>query len=226
MMAALVLRRAFLPVAVPVLALASALPAQALADPGWHVQSVISTGANSSVLFDVAADAPGDAWAVGRIYPRGDSPPPLIVRWNGAAWSQVTLPAPVLAAARNSVFESVSASSRTNVWAFSDTTRWLHFDGTAWTTGRLLKPRRSSQVLISSVLALSKTDVWAFGGRLTSRGQSAYAAHFDGTTWTPTPVPGAGLIDGSSAVRAGDLWAVEASALGIRPGPGAGALVH
>jgi hypothetical protein len=81
-------------------------------------------------------------------------------------------------------------------------------------------------VLISSVLALSKTDVWAFGGRLTPGGQSGYAAHFDGTTWTPTPVPGAGLIDGSSAVRAGDLWAVEGSALGIRPGPGAGALVH
>ena len=81
-------------------------------------------------------------------------------------------------------------------------------------------------MLVTSVLALSKTDVWAFGGRLTPGGQSAYAAHFDGTTWTATPVPGAGLIVRGSAVRAGDLGAVEGSALGIRPGQGAGALVH
>jgi hypothetical protein len=40
---------------------------------------------------------------------------------------------------------------------------------------------------ITSVLALSKTDVWAFGGRFTSTGQSAYAAHYDGSMWTPTP---------------------------------------
>jgi hypothetical protein len=226
-MRAVVVWRAWVPLAAAVLALASGLPAQASADPGWHVQSVISTGAgDSGILFDVAADAPGDAWAVGETYEHGATPPPLIVRWNGNSWAQVTLPAPVLAAVSDSVFESVSASSPRNVWAFSDTTRWLRFDGSRWTSGRLVKPTRSGQVLITSVLALSKTDVWAFGGKLTSTGQGGYAAHFDGSRWTPTPVPGKGLIDGRSAVAAGDVWAVEGSALGIRPGPGAGALVH
>jgi hypothetical protein len=59
------------------------------------------------------------------------------------------------------MIESVSAASPRNVWAFSDTTAWLHFDGAAWTTGQLVMPRPSGQVLITSVLALSKTDVSA-----------------------------------------------------------------
>jgi hypothetical protein len=224
-------RRAILSLTVAVLALACARPAQASTAPGWHVQSVIGAGAGvSAALFAVTADAPGDAWAVGWHRSTSDrSFAPLIARWNGSAWTQVTLPARILSSPSGSGFlpDSVSASSPRNVWAFGDTTAWVHFDGIRWSTGQLVKSHPGGQVIINSVLALSKTDVWAFGARLRSGGpESAYAAHLDGTRWTATPVPGSGLIVAGSAVAAGDVWAVEGTASHLRPGPDAGALVH
>lgn len=208
--------------------LASTLPAQASTVPGWHVQTIVNTGTGSlGLLFDVSADAPGDAWAVGLTGPVGGSSIlPLITRWNGTAWSRVTLPASALTAlGPNGLVGAVSAASPKNVWAFGATSVWLHYDGTTWTSGRLVKPGSSGQVLTTATLALSRSNVWAFGARVRSTGTHAYAAHFDGVKWTATSVPGTGFIVDSSAVSAGDIWAVEGSGL-LGPGTGPGALVH
>ena len=60
----------------------------------------------------------------------------------------------------------------------------------------------------ASVSALDQDDVWVVGFAERSSGsQRAFAQHFDGTTWTLTPVPGLAL----TAVRAfstTDVWAV------------------
>src|ERR1039457_5383014 len=209
------------------LPLAGAWPALASAVPGWHVQTIVSTGTGSQgSLLDISSDAPGDAWAAGLTVTSGSSTSPLITRWNGTAWSQVTLPASALAKlGPNGLDSAVSAASPKNVWAFGATSVWLHYDGTTWTSGQLVKPGSSGQVLTTATLALSKSDVWAFGARVRSARMHAYAAHFDGVKWTATSVPGTGFIVASSAVRAGDVWAIEGSGL-LDPSAGRGALVH
>jgi hypothetical protein len=215
-----------LPLAV--LRLVSAGPAQASTVPGWYVQTVLSTGTGSQgILLDVSSDAPGDAWAAGVVIPSGNSGlAPLITRWNGTAWSQVALPASALTLLGPAgLIGAVSAASPRNVWAFAESSVWLHYDGTTWTSGQLAKPGPSGQVLVAATLALSKSDVWAFGARERSSGAHAYAAHFNGVKWTATSVPGTSPIVSSSAVRAGDVWAVEGVGA-INPGSGRGALVH
>jgi hypothetical protein len=222
-------RRALL--ALPLAAalpLAGALPAQASAVPGWHVQTILSTGTGSlGILLDVSSDAPGDAWAAGVVIPSGSSGlTPLITRWNGTAWSQVALPASALTRlGPDGLLGAVSAASPRNVWAFAESSVWLHYDGTTWTSGQLVRPGPSGQLVTTATLALSKSDVWAFGARVRSKGMHSYAAHFNGLKWTATSVPGTSPIVSSSAVRAGDVWAVEGIGP-LNPSTGRGALVH
>ncbi len=170
---------------------------------------------------------PGRAWVAGVVIPSGNSSlAPLITRWNGTAWSQVALPASALTLlGPGGLIGAISAASPRNVWAFAETSVWLHYDGTTWTSGRLVKPGPSGQVLTTATLALSKSDVWAFGARERSTGAHAYAAHFNGIKWTATSVPGTSPIVSSSAVRAGDVWAVEGIGP-LDPSTGRGALVH
>src|SRR5215813_5832701 len=217
-----------LPLAAASLTLASSLPAQAAAAPGWHVQTVVDTGTGSQgLLIDVSSDAPGDAWAVGlAISPGGTTLTPLITRWNGTAWSTVTLPAPALnLLGADGIVSAVSASSPKNVWAFGAASAWVHYNGTTWSSGRLVKPTAASQVFIAETLAFSKSNVWAFGASQRSTGTHAYASHFNGVKWKATAVPGRAPIVDSSAVRVGDIWAVEGNSL-IGAGGRRGALVH
>src|SRR5215468_10226568 len=210
------------------MALASSLPAHAAAGQGWHVQTIVNTGTGSQgLLIDVSPDAPGDAWAAGlTISSGGTALSPLITRWNGTRWSKVTLPASARAPlGADGVASAVSASSPKNVWVFGAASAWAHYNGTTWRSGRLLKPTAASQVNIAAALTFSKSNVWAFGIRQRSTGTHAYAAHFNGAKWKATAVPGNAPIVDSSAVKVGDIWAVEGNSL-VGPGGKRGALVH
>src|SRR5262249_27534157 len=158
--------------------------------------------------------------------PGGTTLTPLITRWNGTAWSTVTLPAPALnLLGADGIVSAVSASSPKNVWAFGAASAWVHYNGTTWSSGRLVKPTAASQVFIAETLAFSKSNVWAFGASQRSTGTHAYASHFNGVKWKATAVPGRAPIVDSSAVRVGDIWAVEGNSL-IGAGGRRGALVH
>lgn len=50
----------------------------------WHVPSV-----KDGRLFDIAAVAPNDVWAVGSITPKPDEPTPLVMHFNGKEWAIV-----------------------------------------------------------------------------------------------------------------------------------------
>lgn len=210
------------------LSVASTLPVQASTVPGWHVKTVLNPGAgNQGILLDVTADAPGDAWAVGMTGPvSGTSTVPMIVRWNGTAWSQVTLPAPVQTALGTDFANTITAGSPRNVWAFGLLSTWVHFNGATWTSGQLVPPGPGGTALVQSALALSTSNVWAFGAKSKSTGQHAYAAHFNGVKWTGTSVPGTAAISDASAVSAGDVWAVESGGPSVGPTAGRSALVH
>lgn len=115
---------------------------QAGAGPGpgaWRVaESVRLTP--TSVLYSVAAVDAAHAWAVGAdgFSPTGSDRPgvPVVVRWDGRAWSREKLPDRL----RPGLLELVAADSPANVWAVGgyaspqgdNAYLMLRFDGTAW----------------------------------------------------------------------------------------------
>jgi hypothetical protein len=59
-----------------------------------------------------------------------------------------------------------------------------HFDGAAWTKHTLWTIPGSTGQGVNGLWGTSSSDIWAVG--------EASAYHFDGTTWTSTPLPTTG----------------------------------
>jgi hypothetical protein len=197
--------------------LASARPATA--PTGWRT---IASIPSSSLLLAVTAPSPGHAWAVGYTSP-ATRLLPLVTAWDGATWAKVALPpGAVTALGTNPALDTTAASGPANVWAFTDSGRWLHFNGSTWAAGRIASPAPTVQ----ASLAFGPDSAWAFGGSMTGFLRfSPFASRFTvATGWRRTPVPGRGLIAGVSAVSARDIWAVIGT--GVTGIPGPGALVH
>lgn len=206
-------------VCASVLALsAGAIPAQAAGPPGWRVAAIL-TIAHKSLQFDsVAADSPGDAWAVGEAEGSGSQVPTelAVYRWRGIKWSRVPLPGALLKTlGTGSPHAVVGASAPGNVWIFDDLGHWVHWNGRKWSVGGLpATDSPSSPPGIDADLVLGRDDVWAFGFGLRGSVTSvAYAAHFNGRRWRETPIPGSTGIGAASAAARTDIWAVTDGAV-------------
>jgi hypothetical protein len=168
----------------------------------------------------VATAGPQHAWAVGFAASiSGNTDLPVVQRWDGSAWSPVTLPSRVVSRLGRGgppFLDAVAASGPGDVWAFTGPGGWLHYNGTLWKAGTLAHGRAA--VLASLVTATG--TVWVFGA--TTRDFTPYAAFKTGThAWRRTPVPGKGAIAAASAVSADDIWAVlgnSAFSFGSVPG--------
>jgi hypothetical protein len=121
---------------------------------------------------------------------------PLVLRWNGSAWTQVT--APPVAQSQSTYLYDVAAISATNIWVVGQNTttgafvaRW---NGTGWTS--VPAPPLTS---LSSVSARSATDVWVAGSD--AAGAPAVARWTDGA-WAVTRVLVTGGAAGVSALTA------------------------
>jgi hypothetical protein len=158
-------------------------------------------------LYGVAATSASSAWAVG--YSGSiTSPKPLIVRWNGTAWTRVPSPAPV-----GSVLSGVAATSATSAWAVGSTgagkaliERW---NGTAWAQVPSSAPGTFSG--LSGVTAVSASSAWAVGSTSTGGSVKTLILRWNGTAWkqVPSPTPtGGGGLSGVAADSAGNAWAV------------------
>jgi hypothetical protein len=127
-------------------------------------------------VFVLAAD---DAWAVG-----GDAfdleGTPVILRWDGASWTDSPLPA--LDRASAALFK-VWAAATDDVWAVGDSGVIVHFDGMAWTQ----VPSGTSHDLIS-LWGTGPSDIVAVGGR-----SAGTVARYDGATWSTFDVQLPGL---------------------------------
>jgi len=198
---------------------AGLLPAQA-ATSGWRVETTVTIRGSQTLLTDVAASSPADAWAIGfAAKTKGTSPARTIIKhWTGRTWRRVAIPAKIgrELARQDAIFFEVGAVSARNVWAFDLTGGYLRLDGSRWTVGQL--PGESNKsgalVLIDAVNVFSRTDVWAFGVRISASATvQAYSAHYDGRNWSKVTVPGSGLITAVAAVSSHDIWAVESSLL-------------
>jgi len=157
--------------------------AQAGSGPVWRV-SYRSHSAVADPLFSVTAPSRKDAWAVGLTSYRHGKTRPLILHWNGSAWSAVTIPG--TAAFKPDL---VASSSPDNVWIIGETSVFkkeaLVFDGNRWITIALPVD------LGAPVAVLSLSDVWAEGqGQCSGTACTTTVWHWDGAGWTSHQIPG------------------------------------
>jgi len=173
--------------AASALALAPALPAAAADIPAaasWHTSFQVA-GPNFPEFTAVTATSSSNAWAFEAV----GSKAPAAFRFNGSSWARQSFPG-----SSGDLVVSASASSASNVWAFTFKGHVLRFNGTSWS-----KVKRFSKQIMSG-LAISSTDVWVFG----SPGAGTW--HYNGSSWTRS-VSGKGL-QVASALSASSIWAV------------------
>jgi hypothetical protein len=173
------------------------------------------TGYN--VLYGVSASSAADAWAVGSLCCKpgyfGDGT--LTEHWNGTAWSIV--PSPDFFRI-DDVLNGVADLSAANVWAVgyirpfaSQTTSPLiiHWNGSSW---GITAASTSVPGTLRAISADSATDIWAVGDDAHGH---AVAMRYNGTMWSPVPLPttgASGSLRGVKAFGPADVWAVGSSA--------------
>jgi hypothetical protein len=138
-------------------------------------------------LIGVSAGPDGSAWAAGST----TSGRALIVRWNGAAWSQAASPSLGGAA----LLHGVSASPDGSAWAAGDTcasgcgtsseadrTLILRWDGVSWS--QIASPSPGSTAFLYGVSAGPDGSAWAVGYTGTPSGADrTLILRWDGAAW-------------------------------------------
>jgi hypothetical protein len=175
----------------------------------WSAVPTPSAGTRTNFLTAVDGVTSRDVWAVGYSLnlPYGNRVrQSTILHWDGAAWTQVPSPN------NGSTFlYDVAALSATDAWAVGVGTSGVAFvvrwNGTSWNT--VAAP---PLVNLRGVTARSATDVWVAGAAADSAATPALA-HWNGTTWSVTPVTVTGgvgmpLLSAITAADATTEWAV------------------
>ena len=158
----------------------------------WRPVPSPSPGAHSNALLGVAAASADEAWAVG--YKKGPTSGyrPLVLRYDGTAWTEAR---PPVVPGGDNVLTAVSAARGGEVWAAG-----YRVDGTRH---RALTLRRDADgwrhvpageeagavTALRDIDASSPTDAWAVGLAY-QPGRDAFVAstqHWDGSSWTAVP---------------------------------------
>lgn len=144
-----------------------------------------AVGSGTSALRDVEATAPDDVWAAGYLHNR-----PLIVRWDGQAWSRSETEV-------TGVANEVEPLTPTEGWVVGAPIQ--RFDGDTWS---LDTPVREDGELLSAA-TVGPSDVWAVGFRPDEVGETrSIVLRFDGQRWTPVEGRGAAGSDALTGVDA------------------------
>ncbi|HEY9376847.1 MAG TPA: hypothetical protein VIQ02_07105 [Jiangellaceae bacterium] len=175
----------------------------------WSIVPSPDTPSFENHLNAIDGTSPNDMWAVGHTQ-NGDYSvkEPLILHWDGSAWSIVPSPT-----ALDASLEGVVALASNDVWAvgsmFSLTQFWhvpfaLHWDGQSWTNVAIPSPTPQGGRLFG-VAALSPTKVYAVGqgGNLPS-----LVMRWNGQSWATETTPTTGTVWDAAAVGPGTVWAV------------------
>jgi hypothetical protein len=136
-------------------------------EPVWQA---VTSPAGTTQLRDLWGTSAGDIWAVG--------PRDRMLRWDGSAWSPVT----VATGAMNGMY-SVWGASPNAYWAGGDIVgAVLHWNGSSWS--QVPTPRPSGthpdydQFVIMDLWGFAANDVWAVG-------EFGKVLHWNGSAWTP-----------------------------------------
>jgi hypothetical protein len=184
-----------------------------LASPANDTGNAYFTG------IDTLAD--GSAWAVGLQQTAGGTRRTLVEHASGGAWTQVVSPNDGTAT-DNNVLTAVGGTPATGLWAVGyrqsprglkslvlryDTTlpspSWVSVSG----TGDVPSPGKVETVL-TGVDVRAASDVWAVGYYDQGSVKRPLALHWNGSRWSTSPVPGAGLLRQVRAIAAGNVWSV------------------
>ncbi|MEO8286569.1 MAG: hypothetical protein ABI670_09055 [Chloroflexota bacterium] len=166
-------------------------------------------------LKGVVAISAIDAWAVGYANITESISQPIIMHWDGKAWSLVPNLYTSTGADYLNGIAAVAAVAQgapsTDIWAVGrrdNEPLFLHWDGSTWTNIPGTRPGLLAEM--RAVAALKSDDVWAVG----SEEGHTLIEHWDGTAWKIVPSPSLDLPGGSSVLRgvavtgAEDVWAV------------------
>ena len=155
----------------------------------WSRAASPSPGTRFNVLNGVSAAGTRNAGAVGFYRNQAAGALPLILHWNGTAWTQVTAPASGMP---QTELNGVSTVSGRDAWAAGFAgkpaagqfgTLLLHWNGTAWSQVSSPSPGPASNVL-NGVSADSATDAWAVGYYISKSVRYALILHWNGTAWS------------------------------------------
>src|SRR5690348_6266142 len=175
----------------------------------------------SNALFTgVDTQADGSAWAAGFQTAADGTRQTLIEQESGGTWTPVASPNDGTATTDNSL-TAIAGSQATGLWAVG----WresaaglqpliLRYDTTqpspAWVSvtgaGGVLPPGTVDTVL-TGVDVLSASDVWAVGYYSNGGVSQPLALHWDGSTWSNSPVPGAGMLRKVRVLAPDNVWA-------------------
>jgi hypothetical protein len=164
-------------------------------------------------LFGVTAPSADSAWAVG-VTNGSPSSYPLVLRWNGKAWAQVSSPA-----LKDTDLVSVAVATTSSAWAVGEDEATMsvpvleHWNGTAWAVAK--SPIDGVFDYLTSVAAASPTSVWAVGFDGGSTLESL-SMHWNGTVWkqVPIPHPSSETLEAVATAPGGTAWAVGATSSG------------
>jgi hypothetical protein len=157
------------------------------------VQQNVDTGGLDAELTGVHAVSANDVWAVGNTFtPNSNTQQPVILHWNGSAWSRVPLPR-VGRPSDDVRLSSVAGDFRADAWAVGTILRdnanqsfVLHWNGTRWSLAPLPALGRDTGLL--GVSASSPFNAWAVGFTGSSPAQTL-TLHWNGRRWTRIPSP-------------------------------------
>ena len=128
-----------------------------------------------------------NCWAVGWVQ-IGSVNRPLIVRWNGTAWSLGNAPA-----IDNGTLASVSCTAATNCWAVgaiqpgagTPTRLVLRWNGSTWTQVSTALPAGTTSSELKDVACTGATACWAVGEFTGTNPSRRLVLRWNGTTWSP-----------------------------------------
>lgn len=190
----------------------------------WASRPSPNPGSVSNLLIDVAAASPDEAISVGHWADPVLARRPMVVRWDGSAWSSVSLPDTSHLGTSPNV-EGVGRTPDGHIWVVGYVRTGYPTDQLPllmqWRDGEwdsaatpVLRPQTvypfaARGGVAYDAVGLSANDVWVVGSAVGYGDASAtsigMALHFDGSTWEDVPVP---LI----ANRHHELRSVSASA--------------
>jgi hypothetical protein len=195
--------------AVPVVAASASVVARGAAaatPPRWRVVRVPSSVVSPSELDDVSASGPADAWAVGAEAETGfEQGRPMLLHWNGRAWSKVALRGVPGAGD----LTSVSAGSRSDAWALgygSSGNLLLHWDSRRWRPVGF--PGRAVGDAVD-VAAAPGGAAWLVGARTDAAGNDEILVErWNGAAWHIVATGlGRGVLVRVRVSANGDVWA-------------------
>ncbi len=191
-------------------------------------------GQDLSGLFSVTCATSSDCWAVGAQKSHsGTAPEALAEHWNGSNWSAVAAPS------TSGYLTSVTCVDASDCWAAgtsvtddgqSDPLHGMldHWNGSTWSPVAT-QPSGQNRDQFNAVNCTSATNCWAVGfagpNGLANNflpnilpqvsGANAFIEHWNGTSWTVTPAPGAAgplgtYLNSVTCLTPSRCWAVGA----------------